>query len=153
MGKRGPKPTPTEILDIRGSWRAKARSGEPKPQAGLPDCPDWLVGESRSEWDRQVVDLDARRLMSKSYRAALVMFCEAWGTYVEACKVLAKEGMTTIGTKGITVKHPMIDVKNAAFDRCMKMGQQFGFSPAAQVGLSVKDKEEQSGGKSRFFAS
>lgn len=34
MGKRGPKPTPTAILKVRGSWRAKARekAGEVRPE-------------------------------------------------------------------------------------------------------------------------
>lgn len=121
--------------------------------AGVPDCPSWLAGEAREEWDRQVVDLDKRRLMAKSYRAALAMFCESWGTYVEACKVLAVEGNTTIGAKGTVVKHPMVEVKNAAFDRALKMGQQFGFSPASQAGIVAGEQQEGTDGKSRFFAS
>jgi P27 family predicted phage terminase small subunit len=39
MGARGPAPTPTAILDIRGSWRAKTRAGEPQPQRGAPTAP------------------------------------------------------------------------------------------------------------------
>jgi hypothetical protein len=31
MGKRGPKPTPTKILSMRGSWRAKRKPGFPFP--------------------------------------------------------------------------------------------------------------------------
>ena len=39
MGARGPAPTPTAILDMRGSWRAKTRAGEPQPQRGSPTAP------------------------------------------------------------------------------------------------------------------
>jgi len=31
MAKRGPPPTPTKILKMRGSWRADGRGEEPEP--------------------------------------------------------------------------------------------------------------------------
>jgi P27 family predicted phage terminase small subunit len=152
MGKRGPKKTPTNILQLRGSWRGDARGSEPVAVDGIPDCPEWLVGEAKAEWDRQVPDLSSRKLMSKSYRVALAMFCEAWGEYVQAVAFIAQHGWTTVGVKGGIVKHPMVEVKNASFDRAMKMGQQFGFSPSAKAGIQI-DEQEKPSGKSRFFAS
>ena len=152
MGKRGPKPTPTQTLKLRGSWRGDTRPGEPVAAPGVPECPEWLSGEAKAEWDRQVPELSARKLMSKAYRVALAMFCESWGEYVAAVKYIAGHGWTTVGVKGGLVKHPMVEVKNAAFDRAMKMGQQFGFSPSSQTGLQLPEQEKPSG-KSRFFAS
>ncbi len=156
MGKPGPKPTPTETLKLRGSWLAKTRKGEPEPVAGAPDCPAWIVGESRAEWDRQIVDLDKRRLLSKSYRSALAMFCEAWGEYVGAVEFLAAmgtEGLIHKTDKGNLVQHPMVGVKNKAFERANKLGQQFGFSPSSQTSVRVEGDKEKGNGKSRFFAS
>lgn len=145
MGKRGTKPTPTETLKIRGSWRVKKRENEPAPVSGRPDCPDWLLGEARAEWDRQVEDLDARRLIAKTYRAALAMFCEAWGEYVDAVKWIQERGaagLVSITDKGNEVQHPMVGVKNKAFERANKLGQQFGFSPSSQVGLKAGDADK-----------
>ena len=39
MGIRGPAPTPTPILALHGSWRAKTRAGEPRPPQGKPQRP------------------------------------------------------------------------------------------------------------------
>lgn len=152
MGKRGPKKTPTHILKVRGSWRGDTRPNEPEAAPGVPDCPGWLQGEAKAEWERQVPDLCTRKLMSKSYRAALVMFCEAWGTYVECLADIAKGGLVYITDKGNEVQRPVVGVMHKAFDRAMKMGQQFGFSPSAKAGIQV-DEQEKPSGKSRFFAS
>lgn len=152
MGRRGPPKTPTETLKLRGSWLAKTRNGEPAAVPGVPDCPEWLTGEARSEWDRQVPDLSARQLMSKSYRVALAMFCEAWGTYVTSLADIAANGHTYITDKGNEVQRPVVGIMHKAFERAMKMGQQFGFSPSSKAGLQVDEKEKPSG-KSRFFAS
>jgi P27 family predicted phage terminase small subunit len=149
----GPKKTPTETLKIRGSWRAKGRTNEPKPVAGVPECPSWLAGEAKAEWDRQVVDLDQRKLLAKSYRTALVMFCEAWGTYVEALADIRANGHTYITDKGNEVQRPIVGIMHKAFERAAKLGAQFGFSPSAAADLKVNETQEKPSGKSRFFAS
>lgn len=152
MGKRGPARTPQRILEARGSWLAKERAGSPEPIAGMPECPDWLTGEGRAEWDRQVQDLWARKLIAKTYRPALAMFCEAWGEYVDAVKWIEENGPTYESKMGTSL-HPMVTIKAKAFERAYKLGQQFGFSPASQSSLSGSDNQEESDGKSRFFAS
>ena len=155
MGKRGTKPTPTETLKVRGSWRAKVRIDEPQPVPGAPDCPEWITGEAKAEWERQIVDLDARRLLAKSYRAALAMFCQAWGQYVDAVKYIQERGdagLITITDKGNEIQNPMVGIQNKAFERANKLGQQFGFSPSAQVGIKTDGTKEKDD-KKRFFAS
>lgn len=147
----GPQKTPTAELEARGSWRAKARGKEPVATEGVPDCPEWLTGEAKAEWDRQIVDLPQRKLMSKSYRAALAMYCEAWGTYVGALADIAANGHTYITDKGNEVQRPIVGIMHKAFERAMKMGQQFGFSPSSKAGLQVEQEQEAPSGKLRFF--
>lgn len=149
----GTKPTPTEVLKIRGSWRAKTRPNEPEPMHGIPDCPEWLTREARAEWDRQIVDLNARRLLAKSYRAALAMWCQAWGQYVEAVKDVEANGYSYTSDKGNEVQRPMVGVMHTAFANCLRLGQQFGFSPASQASIQTVEQTEKKNGKSRFFAS
>jgi hypothetical protein len=43
MGKRGPPPTPTPILQLRGSWRGKLNRDEPQPEPVAPEKPSWLT--------------------------------------------------------------------------------------------------------------
>ena len=65
MGKRGPPKTPTKILQMQGSWRAKDRKGEPEPEAAVaPKCPSWVPVVGREKWDEIVGPLeDAGRLL------------------------------------------------------------------------------------------
>lgn len=123
------------------------------PVPGAPDCPEWITGEAKAEWDRQIVDLNARRLLSKSYRAALAMFCQAWGQYVEAVKYIQERGdagLVTVTDKGNEIQHPMVGIQNKAFERANKLGQQFGFSPSAHAGMKPTETKPEST-KKRFF--
>lgn len=54
MGSRGPQPTPTEILKIRGSRRAdnREKGGEPQPEKGIPTKPKHITGEAATIWKR-----------------------------------------------------------------------------------------------------
>lgn len=55
MGARGPTPTPTGILKLRGSWRADEREGEPTAPEGRPDKPPSFSGkngEHRKLWSK-----------------------------------------------------------------------------------------------------
>ncbi len=130
MGQRGPKPAPKRTAAERGSWRARKRS-EPVANAAHPECPDWLTGEARTEWERQTKILTVRGLWSSEFTAAIAMYCEAWGEYVEACIGLQDTGRTTTTSNGTEMPHPLVGIRNRAFDRCNRLGQQFGFSPTA----------------------
>ncbi len=81
------------------------------------------------------------------------MFCEAWGTYVGAVVDISENGYSTTNENGYESQRPMVAVMHKAFDRAMKMGQQFGFSPSSQTGINISGPKEKPSGKSRFFAS
>src|SRR5215468_2206885 len=50
MGLRGPQPTPTALLEARGSWRAKLNPTEPWPKVGAPPCPKSFTKDERAVW-------------------------------------------------------------------------------------------------------
>jgi P27 family predicted phage terminase small subunit len=149
MGKRGPQPTPKNVLALRGSALAKDRNDAPAV-SGAPLMPEWLEGEAAAEWERQIGDLDSRGLLFQTDRAALAMYCQSWGEFVAGVQYVQENGETIITDKGNCIQHPMVGIKNQAFDRCNKLGQQFGFSPSSRVGLGSGKKKEKDG-KARFF--
>lgn len=144
MGKRGPKATPTNTLQARGSWRAGTRKGEPTPPAIIPKCPEWLEGDARAEWDRLTKILDGQRIMTELDRSALAMHCQAYADYIAARKELALGGLTVATIQGSVKLNPLVTVMNMAWDRAIKSGALFGLSPSDRTRLSVGPKEEPS---------
>jgi P27 family predicted phage terminase small subunit len=133
MGSRGPAPTPTSLLKVRGSWRAKKRSGEPTPPVECPPCPDFLKGEAKREWQRLTQTLLEQKLLTQLDRGLLAAWCEAWAEFLETRKLLDREGYTTVTDSGTVLAHPVVWVKNAAVARLLQIAGQFGLSPAART--------------------
>lgn len=121
MGKRGPKPTPTPLLRLRGSWRGETRPDEPKVTPELPECPEWVRPQAREHWGEVGAMLEGLGLMGKPHTLALTMLCEALGVWCQT--------------------HDW-----QAWDRVMKACVQFGMTPAAITGVkSVKQDETPKG--------
>ena len=72
---RGPPPTPTASLRLRGSWRGKTRPDEPQPETGIPPVPKYLDADQKKLWRRLAKQLDAIGVMTK-------LDGEALGRYV-----------------------------------------------------------------------
>jgi len=150
---RGRMPTPTAILEARGSPCAKPRLGEPRLPVERPSCPRWLKGETRAEWNRQAKALESAGILARCDRALLAAYCEAWGEFVEAVRRLEADGYTTTTDKGYTMASPWVAIKNRAVERLVKLADRFGFGPAARARLRVVSDHgsEPDNGKLRFF--
>ena len=66
MGKRGPKPTPTAVLKLKGTDRADRTRNEPTPPRGLPRCPNWLDDQAKHCWRQLVPQLVAMRVLQRT---------------------------------------------------------------------------------------
>ncbi len=77
MGKRGPKPTPTAILQARGSWRATANPAEPMPPRGVPAMPDEVGADDAAAavWRRLVPVLSGAGVLTLLDGAVLGHYC------------------------------------------------------------------------------
>lgn len=165
---RGPAPTPTPILKARDSWRANERTGEVQFPEGAPPCPAFLNREAKAEWRRQVKQLQAAGILCQVDRAALACWCEAWAEFVEI-----REAIETILTRQrdlgenatsqdvqreigyvVAINAGLLNAKNKAVDRLLRLAQQFGFSPSARARIKGPQLQEQTSGtgKARFFA-
>ncbi len=135
MGKRGPKPTPTKILALRGSWRAKTRPNEPIPPAGEPAMPSWLSRSAKATWKSVVPPLVQMGVASSVDRFALARYCETLVTWREARK-----------THDVPA---MVKLSNILSG----LESSFGMTPASRAELGAAHVPEPSTGpdKSRFF--
>ncbi len=117
MGARGPAPTPTKILEARGSWRAKARAGELTFPVERPECPAWLSTEARAEWDRVVERLEGAGVLAQQAYAR-----------GESPAELRRKGTSPKGTTeaAITVfeKHNLGEILSAGFERARQRSME-----------------------------
>lgn len=141
MGARGPQPTPTSTLKLRGSWRGETRDGEPATEVAAPSAPEWLNGEARAEWDRVVPELIGRQTLSRADRGVLALYCHAWAEFVQTSSLVDEQGYTITTTTGEII-NPVVVVMNKAAERLLKTADRFGLSPAAKARVRADAPQE-----------
>lgn len=92
MGRRGPPPTPTPILQLRGSWRGNLNRDEPQPDAGPPEKPPWLTAHASEAWDQLVPILQRMRVLTEADGHALALLCATWSRWRECEEFVAEHG-------------------------------------------------------------
>lgn len=139
MGARGPAPTPTAILNLRGSWRAKRNQHEPRPRAKRPKCPPWLDSEAKREWRRLAPELFRLGLLTCVDGDSFACYCQAWAEFKWATETLTREGRILTAEKtGYQQPHPAVAMQRSAGKALQAFGALFGLSPSARARLQVE---------------
>src|SRR5215468_3667791 len=92
MGRRGPAPTPTPILELRGSRLANRNRHEPKGPPGKPRCPDWLDDDAKTAWRKLVPELEMMGVLTRIDANALARYCRLWSRWRAAEEFIQKHG-------------------------------------------------------------
>ena len=154
MGKRGPRPTPSSLLEERGSWRAKERvkDGEPQLAVCKQPAPEWLDDEARPYWDEISELLADIGVLTKADRWALALLCDQLVTYLAAREIVRQEGMTIETVRGM-VKNPAEVQMQKAWAGIMKAAAEFGMTPSSRSGVRVVEPKDEQPGKTKasFF--
>ena len=157
MGRRGPQPTPTKILEMHGSWRAGRRGEEIKAPKERPRRPRSLRRAATAIWNRLLPQLEQMKIVSSVDKQALGRYCQAVAKYWEAEKILECSGSTysTYDKQGNTIVNDRPEVARSAklSEECRKLENLFGLNPSARAALApVQESDEnENRGKSRFF--
>lgn len=147
MGKHGLPPTPTEILKLRGSWRAKLNPNEPQPPRYIPDRPDWMDDTTAQVWDEVSKGLHDSGLLTSIDGKALARYCKTWAMWRDAHDFLDEHG-TTYPTKDVSgrvtgvAEFPQVSRSLKLADQLLRLEQQFGMTPSARTRIEVKPKEK-----------
>ena len=159
MGERGPAPTPTPILKMRGSWRAKRNKRQPKSATGRPMCPQWIDARAKSAWKVLVPQLEAMQVLTKVDRNALTRYCQVFATWRHHQEFINKHG-TVYPVKDAEGKpagfkeFPQVAIAMKLADQLLRLEQQFGLTPAARARLQTATEETKSDDeqrKERYF--
>lgn len=145
MGKRGPKPQPTAVKQLRGNpGKRPLPENEPSPPIGELSPPFDLDEIGTQVWD--IMLRQSPPDMIRPYDAlSLWQFADAWSDFFAADSIIREEGRIAISEKGGQYQHPAVGMKNKAAQRIKQLGSLFGWSPSDRVSLSIEESKESPG--------
>ena len=165
MGKRGPKPTPTPILKLRGSWRGNSRGPDIQCNQKRPACPKRFITRQKTAdgeavrqaaqrvWNRLCSSLHKAGLLTDNYREPFEALCDSYGRFLLACSKCDDDcGMVTVTDKGAAIQTPWFAIRNKMFEQVYKGAASFGLTPADLSAARAIEKPSENEGKSKFFA-
>ena len=153
MGKRGPSPTPTNALKLRGSWRAKSRKNEPDVDVEKPLLPSWLTADAKIVWRQLSRDLESMGVLAKVDKNVLIRYCDMFARWKKCAAYIAKNGEANEIITGKSVyrqQHPEVGIYNKLTQQLLRIEQEFGLTPSARSRISLPEKPKQND-KSKFF--
>jgi len=138
---RGPKKTPTAILKMRGAWRAKTRTGEPKPSASQLDSPEFLGPREKIIFDQMSEALFRVGVLTEIDGSSLSRYAICLVRWIDAEAALSAGTPTHIEIMGDDEKikgykeTPPYMVSCKMHDQLLKLECQFGLTPASRPNL------------------
>ena len=134
---RGPAPTPTAVLKLRGSWRAKTRADEPQPATAKPPCPQWLAPAAKREFERVAQELVELGVLAKIDMAVLAAYCQNYSRWAEAEAGIADQGLIVRSPNGYPINNPFISIANEAQRQMRAFASELGLSPSARTRIRI----------------
>jgi P27 family predicted phage terminase small subunit len=146
MGRRGPAPTPSAILEARGSWRAKNNPREPRPKVAAPKCPPQLSRAAKNVW-KSVASLIAPGVLTIDNAQTLARYCHglvrwwklaAWlDENDDIYEVSDQQGNTRF------VRHPNVITYEKLGRDLVRIEQEFGLTPSARTRVQAVVNDDQ----------
>ncbi|SEN72617.1 phage terminase, small subunit, putative, P27 family [Loktanella fryxellensis] len=135
---RGRKPKPTTLKLIEGNpGRRPINDAEPKPRGGVPTCPAHLGPSAKAEWKRLARDLNRIGLLTMADRAALAVYCQCWGRWVEAERKLQETPLLLKTPSGYVQHSPWLTIANKERELMARYMGELGLTPSARTRLAV----------------
>lgn len=149
MARPGPRPTPTRVLALRGSWRGKRQRDEPQPPVAKPKAPAWLCEEARLIFDQYAEHLHASGVLTVVDEFALARYADLAVQYRRASEFLAKHGDVYVtrgrpgpqGEEGRATgfrTYPQAKRLLELAAALLQIEREFGLTPAARSGIRVE---------------
>lgn len=139
------RPQPTALKIVKGNpGKRPLNKVEPKPQRGVPPCPDWFVtgGHSREMWERLAPDLDSMGVLTLTDSSALEMLCRAYAEFRAAEALVAAEGLT-FNSGDMIKRNPAVAIRTDAWRKVMHGLAEFGLTPSSRSKVQMLPKSSE----------
>jgi len=141
MGKRGPKPTPTRILQLRGSPVAKRRPAEPQLALCRLEPPAWLCDEAKPIFTELAQIIYDMGVSTRGDSLALGLLAESFALYIVASEELMRDGISTATESGTRKSNPALAARAVAWAEIARGLAWFGLSPSDRTRASKAGEE------------
>ena len=149
---RGRKPKPTALKLIEGNpGRRPINDCEPRPPADPPSCPAHLAPSAKAEWKRLARDLSGCGLLTKADRAALAVYCQSWGRWVEAEKKLTETPTLLKTPSGYVQVSPWLTIANRERELMVRYMAELGLTPSSRTRISLDPPPDPDDPANEFF--
>lgn len=144
MANLGRPPKPSGLKLLAGNpGKRKLNDREAKPERAVPPCPEGLGDEAKKEWRRISKELFRLGLLSEIDRAALAVYCVAWGRWLEAEEKLRQHGVVVKSPSGYPIQSPFLTVANQAMKQMTRLLVEFGMSPSSRSRVTARPQEDE----------
>lgn len=151
-GRSGRRPTPVQILKLRGSYRSDRHGGRcENPAPGPMEAPAWLGGEGLTLWRKMVAHLRTLGLESPLFEVALALTCQSYGEYVAITAELSTAKRVLSNKGGRKYPNPLIRIRQTAWDQFKTGLAGFGLTPADVQKLKPVLQIQENEQKTKFF--
>jgi P27 family predicted phage terminase small subunit len=162
--KRGRNPAPTALRVLHGERADRINYQEPRPESGLPRCPDNAPYEVHEIWRYTVEHLDKMGCVSLADRDMIYAYCEAVVLHRHASSLIAHkrelldiEMARSDGELGTEERltaslGQAVRMQKTAAESMRNFGSQFGLSPSSRGGIKVGDKPGDANSAERFLS-
>jgi P27 family predicted phage terminase small subunit len=158
MGKRGPRPQPTQLKILRGNpGKRPINKSEPQPSADGVVMPPHLGEVAAVKWAEVLPLLQAVKVMTRADIEALARYCDTYEWWLATRAKLKKEGDTypILNDKGdvkYIAQRPEVSIAHKLAVQLRQLEQDFGLNPSARTGLHVEEPKQEDEDDARMFA-
>ena len=158
MGRRGPRPQPTELKILRGNpGHRPLNKAEPQPPADGVVMPSHLGAVAVDKWNELLPLLQAVRVITRADIEALARYCDTYEWWLATRAKLKAEGDTypILNDKGdvkYIAQRPEVSIANKLATQLRQLESDFGLSPAARTSLKVEPDAKEESTLSKFLA-
>jgi P27 family predicted phage terminase small subunit len=139
---RGAKPKATVLKLVTGNpGRRPLNQHEAKPQAVIPDPPDFLKDAALAEWQRVTPLLAEVGLIAKLDRAVIAGYCQAWARWLRCERELETEGLIVKSPNGYPMQSAYLAAANKALEQVRQMAEQIGLSGSSRSRIRATPPE------------
>ena len=148
MGKRGPRPTPTQLKIMRGTpGKRRLNAEEPSPPAAAGDAPKHLGPVAAERWHELMPMLQSVRVMTQADVEALARYCDTYEWWLATRAKLKKEGDTysilnDAGEVKYIAQRPEVSIAHKLAQQLRQLEQDFGLNPSARASLHVEKPQD-----------